>query len=320
MGVANRFHPQLHSSRRRLINSAMPKIKQFTRFNKGSQVEVFCNGRWRPAEIVCGNGRTYSVRYNYCPRLSSPDSNTVEVACADRVPRKALRPPPPVKVKDDKWVPGDLAEVLVHGSWIPARVTGVAYGNEYFFVSLSGTGREVAVKKLNLRKQRVWDNGKWVTISKDSGNRMDTKKRKPPSEIFNEVGKKQRISKKVMLIENYRNSSFDNVSTLSSTGSCSTSGRPYQHVISSYVEDDDAMSSFVPENGTFCLEKEKKIREMEREAHKVELDAYHATVVALHANGCISWEQEAMLSNLRLLLNISNDEQQSVLRSLGSSR
>lgn len=149
---------------------------------------------------------------------------------------------------------------------------------------------------------------------------MDSKKRKLSSEVFDEICKKQRISQKVMLSEKYRNSSFENVSTVSSTGSCSTSGRMYQHLVTSYAEDDDAMSSFVPEKETLCMEKEKRDREMERAAHKLELDAYHATVATLHTNRCITWEQELMLSNLRLLLNISNDEQQSVLRTLASSR
>jgi ENT domain len=146
------------------------------------------------------------------------------------------------------------------------------------------------------------------------------KKRKLSLEVFHGICKKQRISEKVMLTKNYRDGSFENVSTLSSAGSCSTSGRLYQHLVSNYAEDDDAMSSFVPEKEVSCMEEENRERETDREAHKLELDAYHATVAALHANGCISWEQEAMLSNLRLLLNISIDEQQYVLRSLGSSR
>ncbi|XP_078177342.1 uncharacterized protein LOC144571838 isoform X1 [Carex rostrata] len=304
----------------RLINSAMPKIKHSTRFKKGSQVEVFYCGNWRPAKIVWGNGRTYIVQYNHCHFSSSSGSNTSEVVYADRVPRKALRPLPPVKEKANEWAPGDMVEVLVHGSWKPAKVTGVAYGKEYYFVSLLDNCRELAIKKLNLRKQRKWENGKWVTIKKDSGNGTDSKKRKLSSEVFDEICKKQRISQKVMLSEKYRNSSFENVSTVSSTGSCSTSGRMYQHLVTSYAEDDDAMSSFVPEKETLCMEKEKREREMERAAHKLELDAYHATIAALHTNRCITWEQELMLSNLRLLLNISNDEQKSVLRSLASSR
>jgi Agenet domain len=137
------------------------------RFRKGSEVEVFHSskvlpaGSWRPAIIIRGNGRTYTVQYSQqC--CSSSNNNTDE----ERVPRKALRPPPPVKGKAVKWAPDDLVEVFVHGFWKPAKVTGVAYGNEYYFVSLFGQRREVAVKKSNLRKRCAWENGKWVMIKK----------------------------------------------------------------------------------------------------------------------------------------------------------
>jgi Agenet domain len=139
------------------------------RFRKGSEVEVFHSskllpaGSWWPAVIVRGNGHTYTVQYNQQCCSSSSNNNTDE---EERVPRKALRPPPPIKGKAGKWAPDDLVEVFVHGFWKPAKVTGVAYGNEYYFVSLFGQCREVAVKKSNLRKRCAWENGKWVTIKK----------------------------------------------------------------------------------------------------------------------------------------------------------
>lgn len=142
------------------------------RFKKGSEVEVFHSskvfpaGSWRPAVIVRGNGRTYTVQYNQQCCSSSPNNNNNNNTDEERVPRKALRPPPPIKEKAGKWVPDDLVEVFVHGFWKPAKVTGVAYGNEYYFVSLFGQCREVAVKKSNLRKRCAWQNGKWVTIKK----------------------------------------------------------------------------------------------------------------------------------------------------------
>lgn len=138
---------------------------------------------------------------------------------------------------------------------------------------------------------------------------MGTKKRKLLEVAADKISKKPRVSEKV-----YANNPCENKSTVSSTGSCSTSGIPYQYPIVEYGEDDSA-SSFVPVQMEGCT-----IKSRETEEHKLELDAYHATMVALYANGSISWEQEAMLSNLRLLLNISIDEHQSVLRSLAPSR
>ncbi|WOL15265.1 hypothetical protein Cni_G24046 [Canna indica] len=42
--------------------------------------------------------------------------------------------------------------------------------------------------------------------------------------------------------------------------------------------------------------------------HTLELQAYQSTMQALHASGPLSWEQESLLTNLRLSLNISNEE------------
>ncbi|XP_059635056.1 uncharacterized protein LOC132277264 [Cornus florida] len=48
--------------------------------------------------------------------------------------------------------------------------------------------------------------------------------------------------------------------------------------------------------------------EMAAEIHRLELHAYHCTMEALHALGPLSWEQETLVTNLRLSLHISNDE------------
>ncbi|BAH91575.1 Os02g0204500, partial [Oryza sativa Japonica Group] len=58
---------------------------------------------------------------------------------------------------------------------------------------------------------------------------------------------------------------------------------------------------------------------LKEKTHLLELHAYRATLMALYASGSISWEQEAMMTNLRLTLNISTDEHLSELRSLVSS-
>ncbi|PQQ02502.1 uncharacterized protein Pyn_24673 [Prunus yedoensis var. nudiflora] len=42
--------------------------------------------------------------------------------------------------------------------------------------------------------------------------------------------------------------------------------------------------------------------------HRLELNAYRSTLVAMHASGSLTWEQEALLTNLRISLHISNDE------------
>ncbi|KAK1549718.1 hypothetical protein Q3G72_006672 [Acer saccharum] len=50
--------------------------------------------------------------------------------------------------------------------------------------------------------------------------------------------------------------------------------------------------------------------------HRLELHAYRSTLEALYASGPLSWEQEALLTNLRITLHISNDEHLMELRNL----
>lgn len=54
--------------------------------------------------------------------------------------------------------------------------------------------------------------------------------------------------------------------------------------------------------------------------HELELHAYESTVQALYASGPLSWEQESFLTNLRISLNISDDEHLFQLRHLLSSQ
>ncbi|KAJ6796715.1 Uncharacterized protein M6B38_219900 [Iris pallida] len=54
--------------------------------------------------------------------------------------------------------------------------------------------------------------------------------------------------------------------------------------------------------------------------HELELHAYKTTMLALFASGPLSWEQESLLTNLRLSLHISNEEHLHQLRHLLSSR
>lgn len=60
-------------------------------------------------------------------------------------------------------------------------------------------------------------------------------------------------------------------------------------------------------------------QEQAAEIHKLELHAYRSTMEALYASGPLSWEQEAMMTNLRLALNISNDEHLLELKHLVSA-
>ncbi|KAG6718749.1 hypothetical protein I3842_04G168500 [Carya illinoinensis] len=120
-------------------------------------------------------------------------------------------------------------------------------------------------------------------------------------------------------------SNFGNGVTCS-VGSCSiTSSSSYKlphNVSSGYIKDDDDHSSDAEsfsrlgdEEGN-CLLTTKE--ELAAEIHRLELHAYRCTIEALHASGPLSWEQEEMVTNLRISLHISNDEHLMELRNLVS--
>lgn len=80
----------------------------------------------------------------------------------------------------------------------------------------------------------------------------------------------------------------------------------------------DAQSTCHRENeekSNLLLSKEN----LEAEIHRLELQAYRCTMEALHASGPLSWEQEALVTNLRLSLHISNDEHLMELKKLVST-
>ncbi|KAI3409308.1 ENT domain-containing protein [Psidium guajava] len=112
-----------------------------------------------------------------------------------------------------------------------------------------------------------------------------------------------------------------------SVGSCSI-GRNDSHICprdfsASPVENvcactGDAQSTYHwehEERSNHLLAKEN----LEAEIHRLELQAYRYTMEALHASGPLSWEQEALVTNLRLSLHISNDEHLKELRKLVST-
>ena len=134
-------------------------ITAIMRFRKGSKVEVLSqgglpSGAWRPAEIILGNGRHYRVRY--CQPPSNRDG-----AVFERVPRKAIRPCPPVR--GEIWGAGDMVEVFDNNLWKTSKVLRPLDSN-YFLVRLFGPTLEIRVRKSHIRVQQSWQDDQWVVI------------------------------------------------------------------------------------------------------------------------------------------------------------
>ncbi|KAL5975264.1 hypothetical protein ACLOJK_031943 [Asimina triloba] len=111
-------------------------------------------------------------------------------------------------------------------------------------------------------------------------------------------------------------------SSACSIGSCGSTNVPYIlpcYPVTDPVEDSeshcyDTESSSCQDSGEKCSFPAQE--HFTTEIHRLESHAYCSTMEALYASGPLSWEQEAMLTNLRLMLHISNDEHLLVLRHL----
>ncbi|XP_044470936.1 uncharacterized protein LOC123199944 [Mangifera indica] len=142
------------------------------RFKKGDKVEVLSqkevpSGFWRCAEIICGNGHNYTVRYDGY-------SSANDKKFWDRVSRKSIRPYPPLLDVSEFWVPGDIVEVFDNFSWKMARISMVL-GKKYFLVRLLGSSLEFKLKEFDIRVRQSWQDDKWVVIGEGSGSWEDRK-------------------------------------------------------------------------------------------------------------------------------------------------
>ncbi|KAI9117431.1 hypothetical protein K1719_011597 [Acacia pycnantha] len=135
------------------------------RLKKGTKVEVSSKaevpfGCWRCAEIICGNGHYYSIRYY--------DGGHGE-AVAPSVPRKAIRPCPPVLELTQEWKPGDVVEVSQNFSWSTAAVLKVL-GENNVLVRLLGSSFDLMVNKIDIRVKQSWQNEEWIVLGKGSSS------------------------------------------------------------------------------------------------------------------------------------------------------
>ncbi|XP_022758308.1 uncharacterized protein LOC111305234 [Durio zibethinus] len=114
------------------------------------------------------------------------------------------------------------------------------------------------------------------------------------------------------------------VSDQCSVASCSYNGvanyaGQISHKSSENTPDNsDAESSFP----SLCGQRDLRLSPVDIvvDVHELELHAYKSTVEALYASGPLTWEQESLLTNLRLSLNISDEEHLLQLRHLLSAQ
>ncbi|XP_038698250.1 uncharacterized protein LOC119995863 isoform X2 [Tripterygium wilfordii] len=143
------------------------------RFKKGTKVEVQSkkdvpSGSWRCAEIINGNGKNYTVKYD--GHVGAADETTME-----RVSGNIIRPRPPLLEVSERPFPSDVVEVFDNFSWKMAAVLSVL-GKTNYLVRLLGSSLELKVGKFDIRTRQSWQNNKWIAIGKGHGNCEDGKR------------------------------------------------------------------------------------------------------------------------------------------------
>ncbi|XWS16418.1 hypothetical protein CRYUN_Cryun34aG0085800 [Craigia yunnanensis] len=299
------------------------------RFKKGSKVEVltkkeFPTGAWRCAEIISGDGQTYSVKYSWFPF-------TGEAAAVERVPRKSIRPCPPPMNGSDDWVSGDVVELFDELCWKLAVIVRVFGGNN-FSVRILGSNSEHKAHQSRLRVRQFWEDGNWFLVGKGSSNSTGPPKRKRSSLGFSDVGGQKKrairkgsitgkrillrlpspasekvdafVSPKNILGERCMPSPFhridDTMSFASSIGSCSGLGNNGLDLSPSYVTNgcenlEDYCSDADSYSERRCGEEGSSVSssvELGTDFHRLELHAYQQALGALHASGPLTWEEE----------------------------
>uniref|UniRef100_A0A0D9YP03 ENT domain-containing protein n=1 Tax=Oryza glumipatula TaxID=40148 RepID=A0A0D9YP03_9ORYZ len=327
------------------------------KFRKGTKVEVLQKGgaplgSWRPAEIVSGNGHTYLVSYGSCPTQGSVAAERVP-----RKAMRPLRPPldgivcwvkGEIAEAFDSYA-WKVAEVvrLLGFSYYLVRLLGSSlelkvHASNLRIRQLWEDGKWVAIPKDSARfpgdsprsQLRCGKVGhELVHTSRDNCLLL---KKKKVYEGNTSQGLKRKSSALSAFPMQYSEVS-KRFQTSHRDGSCNPCGssygstHPQEYDCADICSRTDDAEASVSERESFSRTDDAEASVSGRESpapvndglkektHLLELHAYRATLMALYASGSISWEQEAMMTNLRLTLNISTDEHLSELRSLGRS-
>ncbi|XP_027353781.1 uncharacterized protein LOC113864361 isoform X2 [Abrus precatorius] len=143
---------------------------------------------------------------------------------------------------------------------------------------------------------------------------------------YYETGKKNPCNVSTHFLERIEEPEYS-CSVMSSVGSCSVISNNTNKFSSdtlegSCQEDEDTLRSDAESVDVGDVDKGCSISPEDVVAeriHRLELHAYRRTLEAIYVSGPLSWEQEELLTNLRISLNISNDEHSMEIKNLVSA-
>ncbi|GJN23028.1 hypothetical protein PR202_gb10644 [Eleusine coracana subsp. coracana] len=258
---------------------------------------------------------------------------------------KSVWPKQPAAVQARcKWIIGDVTEVFDRNTWKLGKILKMSK-NDYFVIRLADC---IQLKEFHISSLRI-PNASGAPYNKqlptsDKATRAQPqgngKKRKAAADASHHLSKRahpRNITPASNLHGAMADSYLQSPSQVSrdeaecSVASCSVNN-PEDHLFYGDVRGkrhaavaafpDDAMSSCPCTSGMEgeeegnCHEEELAV---EVDVHALELEAYRSTMRALYASGPLTWEQESLLTNLRMSLNISNEEHLRQLRRLLAS-
>ncbi|KAE8810558.1 Protein EMSY-LIKE 3 [Hordeum vulgare] len=255
-----------------------------------------------------------------------------------------FRPNQPAVVHQTRcrWIIGDVTEVFDHNTWKLGKIAKIVK-NDYFVIRLADC---IQLKEFHISSMRVPlaldtptapPHGKQFPAA---DNKVIRRGKQLPADVLRRSGKKRRSSEVLDFSPRpsqrrlFQVAREEAAAAECSVASCSaanddagvgvsvSSGR---HGGCCSVGRGDAQSRVVagsPRAAWSSSDSEGALSDggpAGVDVHELELEAYRSTVRALHASGPLTWEQESLLTNLRLSLNISNEEHLRQLRRLLSS-
>ncbi|KAI7753491.1 hypothetical protein M8C21_027363 [Ambrosia artemisiifolia] len=287
------------------------------KFQNGSKVEVMNKTElptsWCVAEVVSGNRYTYNLRYDCC------------YTRVEKVSREFIRPCPPRSNDAHNWAVGDIVEVLDDSSWKTATLVCQVNDGAHFSSRPHGFTYEIIVHKSNIRARQLWQHGQWLPIISGSyGNAKKTVEPKLGLQIPMPDDKICEERDSNLLI--YDVAGLREPSSLKRASPFCSEYNNYagnKKITNYYADDSDNCSvgscSSRRRLSNYLLSSESSRSEEDGGVHGLELHAYRFTLEALYASGPLSWDKEALLTNLRINLHISNDEHLEGLRNLIST-
>ncbi|KAK1643389.1 hypothetical protein QYE76_061194 [Lolium multiflorum] len=244
-----------------------------------------------------------------------------------------------------RWIIGDVTEVLDHNTWKLGKIAKIVENN-YFVIRLADC---IQLKEFHISSLRVPvpQDPPTATVhckqfpAADKANRRG---KQLPADVLRRSGKKRKSSavldsppqprqrrfmpqhQSAPGAEQHRYAHAREETAECSVASCSANDDvAYGGVGSSRLQccsvgRGDAMSVVAAPCTSSSSDDDGVLSDgPAMDVHELELEAYRSTVRALHASGPLTWEQESLLTNLRLSLNISNEEHLLQLRHLLSS-